>query len=108
MWCIALAITITGSVLPGDSAAVRVILLWDRADLAAHFAGYTALGYLPTLVETRRTCIALGAFAIGLGLVLEVVQTVVPNRSFEWIDFAVDAAGVLAGAAVGWYFHRRG
>jgi VanZ family protein len=39
--------------------------------------------------------VPLGVFAYGL--VLELLQISVPGRTFEWLDVAANAIGVLAG-----------
>ena len=53
--------------------------------------------------------ITLGIIApIALGGAMEIAQAVLTeNRSGDWMDFAADTIGVLAGAAIGYFALRR-
>lgn len=56
-----------------------------------------------SLDRTRIICFGVAA-PIALGGAMEIVQALLTvNRSGEWMDLVADAAGVLAGAAVGFY-----
>ena len=56
-----------------------------------------------SLDRTRIICLGVAA-PIALGGAMEIVQALLTvNRSGEWMDLVADAAGVLAGAAVGFY-----
>ncbi len=56
-----------------------------------------------SLDRTRIICLGV-AVPIALGGAMEIAQALLTvNRSGEWMDLVADAAGVLAGAAVGFY-----
>jgi VanZ family protein len=57
---------------------------------------------------TARRWALVGSLAVGVGI--ELLQTRVPGRSFEWIDLVADLAGAVLGLTVPvWLgrFHRR-
>lgn len=51
----------------------------------------------------RRWALA-GSLAVGVGI--ELLQTRVPGRSFEWIDLVADLAGAVLGVAVATWLGR--
>lgn len=72
-----------------------------HADKAAHFIAYAGLGLLAMLSQyTLRRRLLAAAAVIGLGLIVECVQGVLPWRSFEWLDIVANSAGVVAGGGV--------
>ena len=74
-----------------------------------HFSGYAYLGLtLGIWVPPRRRPLVL-AFTLLLfhGMMSEVIQTMVPNRSGRAIDVMIDWAGISTGVLVGWRFWRK-
>jgi VanZ family protein len=100
-WALAVAVVVTGSVLPGDSAALRLLATLNLSDKVEHFAAYGLLLFLPGLHEKASGLVAHALGAVSLGIILEFIQLLCPGRSFELGDMAADAAGVCCGLAAG-------
>lgn len=93
------------SLLPGSEAG-RV---WD-AGYGGHAGAFAALcGVGSCAVEKKKWVgVALVAAAVGLGV--EMAQTMVPGRGFEWRDLAADGVGIAVGLGAAWgltYLCRR-
>lgn len=67
-------------------------------DKVLHFIGYCGItGFVASIFRGRIVLvIALGLIALG-GLIEIAQSTLTTTRSGDWIDFGVDAAGVLVG-----------
>lgn len=67
-------------------------------DKVAHFSAYAILGALLAFAADRARLSLVAAVALGLlyGASDEVHQAFVPGRSPDVLDWAADAAGVLA------------
>ena len=69
---------------------------WDKSN---HLLAFGALMWL----GCKAFAPCAGATAIGLlayGGLIEVLQSLTPTRSSEWIDWLTDAMGILVGWAV--------
>jgi VanZ family protein len=77
---------------------------FDHADKLAHAAAFFALGAAAALSwshsrrVTQRAALALLAY----GALIEAVQSMLPSRSADGLDFLADAAGVALGL---WVVH---
>lgn len=87
---------------------------WTTFDLVSNFLGYMPLGALlfGGLVRSGwRPAPALGV-AVGAGallsLTMELLQNYLPQRISSNVDLALNIAGTLIGAAVGWGVHKLG
>lgn len=43
--------------------------------------------------------------AFGYGFLLELLQIPISGRRFEWLDLLANAAGILLGAFIYWFFY---
>lgn len=95
--------------------AVSVLSLMPQAqmpgpegtDKLAHLAAYGLIAAAAGFGFTeRRDRLYAGAFALALGIALEIAQGYVPNRQPSAADALVNVAGVLAGLAVASLFRR--
>jgi VanZ family protein len=71
------------------------------ADKVAHLVAYAILQLVAaTAFCGRRSLLhaALALIAVGGGL--ELIQTQIPSRSAEWLDFAANTVGVLMASAI--------
>lgn len=67
-----------------------------------HLLGYAVLAWLLTGVAGRhpRGLVAAATLATGYGFGIEIVQTVVPWRSFAWTDVLLNALGAAVGTVM--------
>ncbi len=106
-WRVAAAVWTAGvivfGVLPTHDAVHAVAAGHDDAlTSAAHFAEYAVLAFVVTVAlggwpASRRALLWAGAYAIGLGALLEVVQVPLPYRDGQLSDVVVNAAGAALG-----------
>ena len=97
LWCIAIAAVIVGSLLP----ATDLPPVPAGADKLEHFAGYGALAAIAVqLFATRAALVRAGLGLAALGIVLEVLQSVLTvTRMMDGWDALANCLGVLAGLA---------
>ncbi len=108
VWYGAIGTVAVLSLMPGE-------LLANAApdDVLTHFVCYALLAAIPTWRLTSLFHGVLASIAmILLGFLLELLQTVIPGRGFEWKDVASSAMGVALGLTTGlllrWLFTRAG
>lgn len=91
---VALAVVLVGSLLDlGATPAVEV------DDKTQHVLAFLALAVLAVLGNPRWPLAArVIPGLLAYGLLIEAIQWWLPWREFSWLDWAADAAGVLAGA----------
>ncbi len=106
VWFVSLLLVALGSLLPrhmkyeNQTVPVAGIVEYTTgcSDKVEHFVAYYLLAILPALC-VRRT--VFGFLAGGLmsvyGVVLEYAQTLTPDRTFDYADMKMNAAGVLCG-----------
>lgn len=76
-------------------------LATDKALHALAFAGLTSLvAFALPMLPTRRRLTFAAAASIGVGALLELVQSALPYRSAEWLDLLADAVGALSSAVL--------
>lgn len=101
-WIAALAVVTIGSLLPALGPSSE-----HGLDKMVHALGYLILALLPfAAFENRRNAVAAALFSIPFGFAIELAQGFVPGRSGDVWDAAADAAGALAGIALGARFRR--
>jgi VanZ family protein len=89
-----------GELLPGESAPMRALSALDVSDKILHFGAYFILAFIPVFGLRSVygwVCVLLSALA---GVALEVLQSLVPGRSFDSVDLAANLVGLVAGAAI--------
>ena len=71
---------------------------WDKTNHALAFIGLTFL-----LLKAFRLPLQIQALLLlALGILIELLQGLVPNRLAEWADLLADAVGVLIGYGTYW------
>jgi len=97
LWCVAIAAVIVGSLLP----AADLPPVPAGADKLEHFAGYGVLAAIAVqLFATRAALARAGLGLVALGIVLEVLQSVLTStRMMDGWDALANCLGVLAGLA---------
>ena len=87
--------------IPSPTAAKGVIFL-GKADKAAHLILFAVLSLLlarslaPT--SARKSTVLLAAFlSLSYGLLIELYQSFIPYRFFEYLDLLADGVGAVFG-----------
>ena len=71
------------------------------SDKLGHFFAYAMLMIWGSVAfPHRRNIWPVACFLVGLGALLEVVQSLIPSRTADWLDLAANFAGVAVGAAI--------
>ncbi len=73
-------------------------LLFAGSDKVAHGLMFMVLGMLSSWTAPKKHVMVITS-SLFLALGTEVLQLVVPRRSFEWQDLVADGVGVLIGWA---------
>ena len=80
-------------------------------DKALHFIGFFILTILLLLTfehyKLNNKHIAIFLIALGLGIIIEVVQLGIPGREFSLLDLLVDVVGIILALVLKWSFSRR-
>ncbi len=100
-FAVALLVLVAGSVVSEKQIGFSV----RGYDKIVHFAGYFALAILGALGWPKRRIFFLLALPL-LGVVLEAMQTLTPDRQFSWQDAFANAAGIGLGVAFSVWFTR--
>ena len=59
----------------------------------------------PATTFDRKSNVALAAiFLLGIGILMEYLQTFIPGRSAELMDVVFDGVGLVAGIIIGFLF----
>lgn len=77
------------------------------ADIVVHVAMFGVWAAVATW-SWPRSAGAVVVVGLGLALLTELLQLVVPGRAFAWTDLIADALGVFLGAATALLVIRRG
>ncbi len=97
----AIAVVVTGSLLPGGSEPIQMLALLGVNDKVEHTLAYFSLAFLPALYEGRPRLAYIAPALVALGVLLEFGQLFSPGRDFEIGDMLADAVGVAAGVPMG-------
>ncbi len=92
---------IAGSLLPGGSAALHALSALHMSDKMQHFLAYAVLAWFAGWMDSRRAAWIACVSLVGLGVLLEILQMLVPGRSCELLDVAADLGGVVGGLILG-------
>jgi VanZ family protein len=101
LWLVLVLAVILGSLLPGGSAPLRALSLLHINDKAQHFLAYALLACLPAWMASRPSLLRTGLFLLAIGLLLEILQSLVPGRACDLSDGLSDAAGIVVGGLFG-------
>jgi VanZ family protein len=105
-WGVSVVIVATLSVLPASSRPVAFLEEFGLGDKLEHALAYAVLGFLPTLVESRRRLLGYLLFSGALGIALEFLQRFSPGRTFDYADMAADLMGLVVGCLIASQFRR--
>ncbi|NVJ66998.1 MAG: VanZ family protein [Gammaproteobacteria bacterium] len=90
--CLAVFIVslLPGKVLPSS-------LIWDKA---GHFIAYCGLAGICRFASNKRADWQLIMAVIVFSFAIELLQQLIPNRSFEWYDLLANSLGALSGTII--------
>ena len=75
------------------------------ADKIAHFFIYAVMGVLAYFITgSFKTRVYLFFAIIALGVLLEFLQIVIPERDFSYLDIVANAAGTMFGFGLSWMY----
>jgi VanZ family protein len=98
IWIIMLVMVVTGSLHPNVGPPNNSI----RLDIILHFLFYTLLSGLAIILFNNLKIAILAAVAmLPMGLLLEIAQLYIKERTFDTDDLAANSIGVLIGLLVG-------
>lgn len=100
LWAGALLFAAGGELLPGSSAPIVALSRTNVSDKLMHFGIYSVIAFIPAFGLCFRTAIRCIVTTELVGIGLEIVQRIVPDRSFDLYDVLANTAGVLAGTAL--------
>ena len=96
LWIAAIVVVVTGELIPGDSAPMRLLDATHISDKVMHFGAYALLAFIPVVGFRLSKGIVCALVMIALGVALEFVQQMV-GRDLEIGDMLANAAGVAIG-----------
>ncbi len=94
-WILLLAAVVTLSLLPAGFPGLHALGTLPAGDKLLHFLAYALLAAILPWVESRAAAACLGL--IGLSLLLELLQQLVPGRSCDPLDGLSSSAGAACG-----------
>jgi VanZ family protein len=88
---------------------------FSHSDKLTHFIVYLPLGALlirawrkdDSRNGSARSVLLAAFFGAGYGLFIEYIQTMFPERTFEWMDCIADSLGAMMGAAILIYYQGK-
>ncbi len=95
LFIIACLAIFTVSLLPGKTLPPN--LIWDKA---GHFIAYCGLAAICRFASNKRANWQLLIAVILFSFAIELLQQLIPNRSFEWFDLLANSLGAVAGVIV--------
>lgn len=85
----------TVSLLPGNKLPSD--LIWDKA---GHFIAYCGLAGICRFASNKRATWQLIISVIIFSFIIELLQQLIPNRSFEWYDLLANGLGAISGGFI--------
>lgn len=74
--------------------------MWDKA---MHFIAYCGLAGVCRFASNKHPNWHLFLGVIAFSFAIELLQQLIPNRSFEWYDLLANGLGALLGTLVAYY-----
>ena len=72
---------------------------FEVSDVVLHGLAFSTLTFTLSISHYRCRYLVPALWMLGYGVVIEVAQSQIPERSAEFKDLLVDVAGILAGMA---------
>ncbi len=101
LWVLLVFVVILFSLAPAPWL-IRFLRHVPNDDKLLHFLAYTALAFLPVIsFRTGPHKLQAVLFALALGYLLELGQSLVPGRHYDHRDMLANTAGIASGALAG-------
>lgn len=98
LFIIASLAVLTVSLLPGNNLPSN--LIWDKA---GHFIAYCGLAGICRFASNKRATWQLVIGVIIFSFIIELLQQLIPNRSFEWYDLLANSLGAISGGFIAYF-----
>lgn len=95
-----LVVLVLGSIAPADTEEIQPAYIFG--DFVLHAAGYFGLTVLLVLSQRQPRLWTSAIVAAVIGIVLEGVQGLTPDRSPQAMDALANTLGALVGAGLFW------
>lgn len=95
-----LVVLVLGSIAPADTEQIQPAYIFG--DFVLHAFGYFGLTILLVLSQRQPKILVSAVIAAGIGIVLEGVQGMTPDRTPQAMDALANTLGALAGAGFCW------
>lgn len=95
LFVVACLAILTVSLLPGKNLPSD--LIWDKA---GHFIAYCGLAGICRFASNKRQTWQLIIGVILFSFIIELLQQLIPNRSFEWYDLLANSLGAISGGFI--------
>jgi VanZ family protein len=100
LWVLTCPVVVIGSLLPGTSTPLALIGSYF-GDKLLHFASYGWLAFLPMMRERLKIAALAVAAVVSMGLLLELAQSLTPDRLMDPLDVIANVSGIACGAGLG-------
>lgn len=92
---------------PRGTPGIEVADLGETLATVLHGVGYAVLAATAMLAQRQPRPIPTALLVIAYGVLLEIVQGALGQRSAQWVDLAANSAGVVLGIVVALPLARR-
>ena len=92
LFAVACVVVLSVSLLPGKQLPAN--LIWDKA---GHFIAYMGLAGICKFASNKHPMWQLFIGIVAFSFVIELLQQLIPNRGFEWMDMVANGLGTLVG-----------
>jgi hypothetical protein len=98
-WCVAVALLLAGTTMPGSLKSEIEGQLWHAWpwSASAHFTLFAVIAAIPVYGQVRTWPLRALAVALGLAVLTEWLQGFVPGRHPLLRDVVIDLGGAMAG-----------
>lgn len=97
LFVMASSVVLIVSLLPGKLLPTTI---WDKA---GHFIAYCGLAGICRFASNKRQTWQLILGVIIFSFSIELLQQLIPNRSFEWYDLVANGLGAISGGFMAYF-----
>ncbi len=80
----------------------------SNIDKLYHFVAFAGFAFAFRIAYKCFNSLSIGIVSVLLGVLIEIAQSVIPNRGFSIADMVADAIGVLVGLSIAhWILNQK-